>query len=442
MENTQENTQVKKEKKKLKWWMILATVILSIVGFFVLIAIVNFGFNLALRAYIKSFTPADYGNTQLVPEEVEYAGVKYQTFTTDEDFKVMQITDVHLGGGFLSYAKDKKCINCVITMVQNEKPDLVVFTGDNVFPIPYIAGTINNYMIAKTFLLMAEQTGAYYTTVFGNHDTEAFAYFNRHSISELYKSNKYKHCLYSDVDGIGGESNSMIVVRKSNGEITKTLLLIDSNDYIDTSLKATINWLYDTIHEDQIVWAKNQMEAIRNLPEGANAKALVFMHIPVSEFHVAFEELRNNNFADTANSKLISGWNDEKDDDLPGGRVWYGGCSRYDDPDMVTIEALDSFFETMYPYIEAIFCGHDHVNNCQIEYKGVLLSYGYSVDYLAYTDIDKVGSQRGNTMITIKSDRTWNEVHKNFYNSGYTSEKGLDNADATAIYYPDIKLPA
>ena len=441
MEQAQENTQVKKEKKHLKWWMILATVIGSIVGLFVLIAIVNLGFNLALRIYIKSFKPVNYGSAQVAPELVDYNGAKYMTFTTDDDFKVMQITDVHLGGGFLSYAKDKKAINCVITMIQNEKPNLVVFTGDNVFPIPYISGTINNYMISKTFLIMCEQTGAYYTTTFGNHDTEAFAYFNRHSLSQLFSQKRWKHCIYESAEGVSGESNSTILVRKTNGEITKTLLLIDSNDYINTSLKATINWLYDTIHEDQITWAKNQMEYIRALPNGSNAKALVFLHIPTSEYHIAFEELKANNFSDTANSKLISGWNDEKDDNLPGGRVWYGGCSRYDNPTEEELASLDMFFETMQPYMEAMFCGHDHVNNAQIEYKGVLLSYSYSVDYLAYTHIDEVGSQRGNTIITIKPDKTYTEVHNNYYNSGYTSEKGIDNADPNGIYYPENELP-
>ena len=354
----------------------------------------------------------------------------------------MQLTDVHLGGGFLSFKKDKKCINAVITMIQNEKPDLVVFTGDNVFPIPYISGTINNYMISKTFIMMAEQTGAYYTTVFGNHDTEAFAYFNRHSISELFKSKKWKHCLYSSEESISGESNSIILVRKTNGEITKSLIMIDSNDYINTSLKATINWLYDTVHNDEVMWAKSQIESLRSIPEGANLKAMVFLHIPVSEFHIAFEELKANNFTDTADSKYLGGWNDELDDDLPGGRVWYGGCSKYDNPTKEELEGLDILFEELSPYLDAIFCGHDHVNNCQIEYKGVLLSYGYSIDYLAYSNIDKIGSQRGNTIITIKADKTFNQVHKNYYSSGYVSEKGLDDADYASFYYPDNSIPA
>lgn len=427
-------------KKKLRWWGIILIVISSIVALFALIALVNFFFNLALRSYIKTFSPVKYDYEQIAPEEINYDGKTYKTFTTDRDFKVMQITDVHLGGGFMSFNKDKKAINCVITMIQNEKPDLVVFTGDNVFPIPYIAGTINNKMIMKTFIAMAEQTGVYYTTLFGNHDTEAFSYYNRKSMSKMFVDPKLKYSVYERQEDVSGESNSIILVRNKAHKITKTLLMIDSNDYIDQSLKSTMNWLYDTIHEDQIKWAKDNIEHIKSLPEGVDTKVLAFMHIPVSEYHIAFEELRNNNFEDTANTHYVTGVNDELDDETPSGRVWYGGCSNWKDKS--EIESLDLFFETLLPYLDGIFCGHDHVNNLRCTYKGVYLSYGYSVDYLAYSNIDKVGMQRGNTVITIKNNGTWSEVHNNYYTSNYVSEKGeLDNADYSVYYYPGNEIP-
>lgn len=35
------------------------------------------------------------------------------------------------------------------------------------------------------------------------------------------------------------------------------------------------------------------------------------------------------------------------------------------------------------------FCGHDHYNNASIEYKGIRLTYGMSIDYLAMPGIEK-----------------------------------------------------
>ena len=46
------------------------------------------------------------------------------------------------------------------------------------------------------------------------------------------------------------------------------------------------------------------------------------------------------------------------------------------------------------------FCGHDHYNNASIEYKGIRLTYGMSIDYLAMPGIEKETKQRGAELIT------------------------------------------
>ncbi|MDE6232130.1 MAG: hypothetical protein K2M60_02105, partial [Lachnospiraceae bacterium] len=50
---------------------------------------------------------------------------------------------------------------------------------------------------------------------------------------------------------------------------------------------------------------------------------------------------------------------------------------------------------------KAMFCGHDHYNNLSVEYKGIRLTYGYSIDYLAMPGIEDDTEQRGATLITI-----------------------------------------
>lgn len=79
----------------------------------------------------ESYDPVVIEN-QLVPEKDENG---YWTFTTDRDLKIMQLTDIHLGGGWLSLKKDSQAINAVATMIQAEKPDLVIITGDMAFPV-------------------------------------------------------------------------------------------------------------------------------------------------------------------------------------------------------------------------------------------------------------------------------------------------------------------
>lgn len=56
---------------------------------------------------------------------------------------------------------------------------------------------------------------------------------------------------------------------------------------------------------------------------------------------------------------------------------------------------------------KAFFCGHDHYNNMSLEYKGIRLTYGMSIDYLAMPGISKDTKQRGGTLITIHDDSSY-----------------------------------
>ena len=56
---------------------------------------------------------------------------------------------------------------------------------------------------------------------------------------------------------------------------------------------------------------------------------------------------------------------------------------------------------------KAIFSGHDHYNNLSIEYEGIRLTYGMSIDYLAMPGISKKSEQRGGTLITLHSDSSF-----------------------------------
>jgi hypothetical protein len=62
------------------------------------------------------------------------------------------------------------------------------------------------------------------------------------------------------------------------------------------------------------------------------------------------------------------------------------------------------------------------VNNFSIEYKGIRLTYGMSVDYLAYLRISSLGSQRGCTMITVKPDGTFDCTQESYYQDKYAHE--------------------
>ena len=56
---------------------------------------------------------------------------------------------------------------------------------------------------------------------------------------------------------------------------------------------------------------------------------------------------------------------------------------------------------------KAVFCGHDHYNNMSLEYKGIRLTYGMSIDYLAMPGIEDDTEQRGAELITLHRNGSW-----------------------------------
>ena len=169
---TKEKDTTKTKKRGKKALKILAGILVVIIALVGVAAIANIAGNKGNIEKIAAFESAAKEN-QLVPEKDANGN---WTFTTDEDFKVLQLTDVHIGGGFMSLKKDAMALNAVAAMIKAEKPDLVIATGDVSYPVPFQAGTFNNLSSAKVFAALMEQLGVYWTLGFGNHDTEAYSY--------------------------------------------------------------------------------------------------------------------------------------------------------------------------------------------------------------------------------------------------------------------------
>jgi len=331
----------------------------------------------------KRASEVEFVGSRLTPELDPETG--YWTFTTDDDFRILHLTDIHIGAGFLSIGKDKMAIEAVSELVQRVEPELVIITGDISYPIPFQAGTFDNLREAKMFATMMESLGVYWTVTFGNHDSEIYSMFRLDRIAEFYASEDLKYCLFQrGPANIDGEGNSIINIKNTAGEITQSLVFIDSHSYIDGSLTNE----YDNIHENQIEWYRQEITNLSAM-NGKTVKSLAFFHIPLNEYADAWEEYINNGEQDTENVKYFYGIADEPGDK----KIWPGkyGCDTFE-----TMLELGS--------TQGIFCGHDHLNNFSVEYKGIRLTYGLSIDHLAYWGIHKKTEQRGGTIITVSPD--------------------------------------
>ena len=406
---------MKKISKPIK---VIAIILAVIVGLTLIFLIANAINDAEIRSYIDSIPTVEY-ESQLVPSLDERGNY---CFTTDGEFRVMQLTDIHLGGGFLFGSGDRKAIAAVAAMVTAEKPDLVIVTGDISFAVPW-SGTLDNSVAHGYFQRLMEKLGVYWTVTLGNHDSEKYNFHSRAAVAEMYSSDELRHCLFSPgPNDVFGECNHVITVKNSLGLITESFVMIDSNAYTDKDLFG-LGWDYDNVHDDQVAWYKEIIEyyTAKNLetygaldesvrPDNFNTGAIVsymYMHIPPEEMRTAYVEASKGDISDHERYGIAG----------EDGKVVYS--SEYPDKLFETILELGS--------TKGVFFGHDHLNSLHFTYKGVLLAYGYSIDYSAYAG--GTGYQRGCTVLTLREGEEPILNYYNYYSDRY--EHLDDNVDMT-----------
>lgn len=401
---TAEEKKARRKKRGKIALVVLIDIIAAIIIFLFACAGLNKSAVKSNMEFIKSIDSVSYDTrTQLVPE---IADDGYYTFTTDNNFNIMQVTDVHLGAGCFSKGKDKMALETVAAMVNAEKPDLVMVTGDIAFPMPTHSGTTDNKNSAMLFAELMEQLGVYWAPVFGNHDTESYSKYTREEIAEFYSSGAYPHCLLQpgpeDVDGY---CNYVINIKNTQGKITQSLIMLDTLSYVGDRAIDGIIMKYDRIHDNQIEWYKQQVALLTEENDGKTPKSLCFFHIPLVEYQDAWTEYAENDYQDTDNVKLYYGKVGEIDEMICCPEE---NCGLFD-----VAKELGS--------TQGFFCGHDHLNTYSLDYKGIRLTYANSIDYLAYFQIAKYGAQRGCTMITVSPDGSFDTVPESYYQEKYNA---------------------
>ncbi len=332
---------------------------------------------------IKKLSATKVTNSGIKPHFVD--GYTVFTKEKDKDFVILQLTDLHFGRGILSLKSDKLAHNAIVTLVERIKPDLIIITGDNVYPIPIFSGTCNNMRQSKYVGELMDSFQIPWTLTFGNHDSEPFSKATKEELAEYYSSLKY--CLLkNDVKGITGVGNHIIKVNNADNTLNTALVMLDSNMYLGKSFFSG----FDNIHDDQIEWYK---KSILEMSGKELAPSLAFFHMPPKEMRDAWEILK------------LGGTD----------KVTYhlGGVGEINDHVGYSRKKDGNFFEEMVKFgsCKGMFFGHDHLSNLSITYKGIRMTYGMSIDFLAYQDIMKKYTQRGGTIINIKDDKSFGITH-------------------------------
>ncbi len=305
----------------------------------------------------------------------------YTVRAESNELKILQLTDIHLGGGITTIDTDRKAIDACYTLIKETQPDLIIVTGDIVYPMPAQAFNKNSLKPFYQFCSFMNNVGTPWAMVYGNHDTEIVTGYDSRSFESLcryFKEEDTSSMLYAEKQPvIYGRYNQYLRIENQDGSLNRLIFLVDSNDYVKA---ADMVKEYDSIHQDQIDWYAETLDDVSQ-QENHTVKSFVFMHIPFQEFAEAEKALE----AESPEAVYLFGENNES-----------VSCPDYN----------SGFFDMILnkKSTEAVFVGHDHVNNMGIKYKGVDLVYSKSIDYLAYPQIAQMTGQRGATLITVMQD--------------------------------------
>ena len=197
-------------------------------------------------------------------------------FNSDKKFKIVQFTDIHW---IYNDPASNQAGERMREVLDAEKPDLVVFTGDLIFAKP--AAKALDKVLAP-----AIERGIPFAVTWGNHDDEQD--MTRAELS-AYISKKRGN-LTSTTEGISGQTNYTLSIKSSKSDKDAAVIYIfDSNSY--STLKNIKG--YGWIRHEQVEWYRKASAAFTSSNNGTPLPALAFFHIPLPEYYTRYLPVGN-----------------------------------------------------------------------------------------------------------------------------------------------------
>lgn len=320
-------------------------------------------------------------------DSVTIAKVDKNGNITNNGFRILSSTDFHFGD---DTALRFKCMDMFMKHIKATRPDLVVLTGD-------VIQSRFQHFDAIQFGQFMEKIGVYWAFVFGNHEAREEKGRFKHLIMSC--KNRFPHCLALEgKKDLFGYCNYCINIMKSENEVLKTLFMFDSGrDVIPEYIKShgapedIIN--YDFIKNNQINWYREKVAELRE--KYGDVKSFMYMHIPIKEYEdILLPEQQENGLYPFS----------DKCEVLYGAAYEAVGSSQFNSGLFALIKELDC--------TQAVFSGHDHVNDFCAIYEGVYLVYSQYNGYETYTMGEKFGWDekdwiQGVTITDIAPDGTF-----------------------------------
>lgn len=287
-------------------------------------------------------------------------------FNSDGKFKIMQIADTQ---EIPSVSPDT--LSLITAALDSEKPDLVIFTGDQV------KGYSKKFkkdpaIIEKTVDTLIEpiaKRNIPFMVTYGNHDAQCGV----DNFGQFAFYSKYPTFLSGNLRTENDVGTADIQIYSNDEQKTVFgIYLIDSHG------KAADGSGYAPVDKEQIDWYASRREQLK-ADNGDYLPSLVFQHIPVPEFFNVIKKVSKHTKGSVpaygAHENEYFVLNDETK--AAGGFMLESPAS----PDINTGE-FDAMCEK--GDVLGIYVGHDHNNSFVVNYRGVDLGYTQGAGFNVY----------------------------------------------------------
>lgn len=305
----------------------------------------------------------------------------------NDTFKIMQIADTQEGRKV-----SPDTIDLITASLDKEKPDLVVYSGDQIWKKSSFKGNRDTVKrVLEELTKPVRDRKIPFTVCFGNHDRQ------------IGLSNDEQFEIYKELDGFIGESEKGIdgtanhIIEIYNGdELSFLLYLIDSHSSLEIG--------YDCVHQNQIDWYRKMRDDYEQKYNHL-IPSVVIQHIPLCEIFELLCEVKKGTkgsvrgFRTHANRFYV----------LNKDRVNSNGFMKESPADPQENSGEFSAFKEKGEVL-GVYFGHDHNNSFNGKVDGIDLGYTQGAGFHVYGP----GKDRGVRIIELKKDSTINTYDLRF----------------------------
>ncbi|MBQ6862924.1 MAG: metallophosphoesterase family protein [Clostridia bacterium] len=334
----------------------------------------------------------------------DLAGTTPLQFNADGKFKICMFNDLQDKAN-----PDKRTLELVGAVLDQEQPDLVVIAGDTINDA-YAGATAED--IANTyknlFAPIVERDIPFLMT-FGNHDHDKIGTLSLEGQMDVCKS--MSSCIVPD-DGCDPGTYNVPVLNSAGTAYALNVYMMDTGN------KNEEVGGYRGVLPEQVEWYKAKSDELKAINGGEVVPSFVFQHIPVKEIYQFLERTEDydNAFINLDEFR----WYKFKEDMtlLPGDNFCLEApCS---EKQTVTTGQYEAWLEK--GDIIGAYFGHDHINNfVGITNEGIQMGYNAGGGFATYGN----GGKRSARIFVIDENAP---ADYETYNVNYDQVTGSETA--------------